>query len=164
MIKSKPCTVEDCNNPRWAKGLCKRHQSLRTDGKAPKGIKKITDKGIKKKKLKASLWPTDMAFYLEIWMERPHVCFNCNKDLGDKPLTLYFDHILEKGSRKYAHLRHVKENICLLCWDCHSSKTMHPKLKELRNKTIELLCDTHSEIQKEDLQKNTSLIPVPQIL
>lgn len=135
MIKSKPCAVDDCTSPRFAKGLCKRHQSLRTDDKKPKGLKKITEKGKEKKELKKALYPTDMAFYFGIWNKRPHVCYNCDKDLGARPLTLYFDHILEKGSPKYAHLRYEEDNICLLCWDCHTNKALIPKLVKLREDT-----------------------------
>lgn len=137
MIKSKPCSQYGCGRPRFAKGLCKAHQSLRTDGKAPKALKKSTTKSRVKKDLKKALWPTDAAFYFEIWMERPHICENCSCDLGNKPLSLYFDHILEKGNPKYAHLRHEKGNISLLCWDCHTNKALIPKLVELREKTKE---------------------------
>lgn len=136
MIKSKPCTVEGCENPRFAKGFCKSHQKLRTD-KKPKSIKKQTEKGKEKKELKKALYPNDMAFYFGIWNKRPHVCYNCAKDLGVKPLTLYFDHILEKGNKKYEHLRYVEDNICLLCWDCHTNKALLPKLIELKQKTKE---------------------------
>ena len=144
MIKSKPCTVEGCNNPRFAKGFCKNHQSLRTD-KKPKGLKKRTEKAQEKINLKKELFPTDMAFYLKVWMSRPHVCEACGKSLGDKPKTYNFDHILEKGNKKYAHLRHVEENICLLCFDCHTDKALHPALVELREKTKEKLGSTPSE-------------------
>jgi 5-methylcytosine-specific restriction endonuclease McrA len=139
MIKSKPCTVEGCERPRFAKGYCKVHQGLRTD-KKPKTLKKRTEKGQEKKELKKALFPNDMAFYLRIWMKRPHECYNCGKNLGIKPLTLYFDHILEKGNPKYEHLRHVEENICLLCWDCHTNKALLPKLTQLREETKEKLC------------------------
>lgn len=43
MIKSKPCIVHNCSNPRFAKGYCKWHQILRTD-KKPTGIKKVSEK------------------------------------------------------------------------------------------------------------------------
>lgn len=137
MIKSKPCTVDGCSQPRWAKGFCKRHQSLRTDGKKPKPIKARSVAGQKKIELKKDLYPNDMAFYFKIWMKRAHVCYNCGCDLGNKPLTLYFDHILEKGTEKYAHLRYEEDNICLLCWDCHTNKALLPKLVALREKTKE---------------------------
>jgi hypothetical protein len=130
--------VDGCEYPRWAKGLCKRHQFLRTD-RRPKALKKISEKGKVKKELKKALYPTDMAFYLTIWMERPHKCYNCDKDLGLKPYTYYFDHILEKGADKYKHLRYEKNNICLLCIDCHTNKAIIPRLMELREDTKKAL-------------------------
>lgn len=120
MIKSKPCTVEGCSQPRFAKGYCKRHQSLRTD-KKPKALKKISEKGKIKKELKKELVQNDMSFYLKIWLARPHVCTFCKCDLGVKPKTYYFDHILEKQA--FPGLRHDEENIQLLCLECHSNKT-----------------------------------------
>ena len=142
MIKSKPCLAESCNNPRFRGGYCKNHQRLRED-KKPASLKKVSSKGKEKKELKKALYPTDMAFYFGIWNKRPHVCYNCDKDLGARPLTLYFDHILEKGNPKYAHLRHNEDNICLLCWDCHGTKSngvLSKKLKQLRQDTILKLC------------------------
>lgn len=135
MIKSKPCTVEGCKNPRFAKGFCTRHQSLRTD-KKPKGLSKTrSPKAQAKVDLKKELHPTDMAFYLKVWENRPHICQCCGTQLIGKPKTYYFDHILEKGNKKYEHLRHVEENISLLCWDCHTNKALHPVLSELRAET-----------------------------
>lgn len=134
MIKSKPCTVDDCNNPRFAQGYCKRHQSLRTD-KKPKGIKKITEKGKVKKELKKALVENDMSFYLTLWLKREHKCEECDCNLGSKPSTYNFDHILEKQS--YPELRHNEENIQLLCLQCHGTKTngIHsPRMKELIKK------------------------------
>lgn len=156
LIKSKPCTADNCTNPRFAKGYCKNHQNLRTD-KKPKGIRKISEKGQLKKEVKKALFPTDMAFYLEIWMERDHECYNCGKKLGPKPLTLYFDHILEKGVKKYEHLRHVKENICILCWDCHTNKARLPQLVSLRERTKQLLCGGDRDIPSETNEPEGSL-------
>ncbi len=118
----------------WARGMLKE---CAYKDKKPKGLKKISDKGKAKKELKKALFPNDAAFYFGIWSKRPHVCFNCGKDLGERPLTLYFDHILEKGNLRYEHLRHNEDNICLLCWDCHTNKSLLPKLVDLREKTKE---------------------------
>ena len=135
MIKSKPCTVDGCSQPRWAKGFCKKHQALRVDGKAPKKIKKISEKGKQKKELKKELVQNDMAFYLKIWLKRPHKCEECGCNLESKPKLYNFDHILEKQS--HPKLRHVEDNIQLLCLPCHSTKTngiLSPRMKELIKK------------------------------
>lgn len=138
MIKSKPCTVENCVQPRWAKGLCKRHQSLRTDGKAPKGIKKISEKGVKKKKLKKELFENDAAFYFRIWSSRPHICFETGKQLGKMNLCM-FHHILPKQS--YPEFRHCDWNIVLLDPDIHNQVEtrldMCPAVERLTNELKE---------------------------
>lgn len=138
MIKSKICTAEGCTNPRFAKGFCTRHQSLRVD-KKPKSINKRTQKAQEKIDLKKALFPTDAAFYLQVWNSRPHVCQCCGNPILGKPKTYNFDHILEKGNKKYAHLRHVAENIAILCIDCHSNKALKPSMVKLREETKEKL-------------------------
>lgn len=83
-------------------------------------------------------------FFLFIWNNKlPHKCYNCDKYLGNEPLSYMFDHILEKGIEKYKHLFLEKENICYLCLECHDNKTrgfLSEKLISLRDKTIQKLC------------------------
>jgi hypothetical protein len=57
--------------------------------------------------------------FLEIWNERFHYCENknCHKWLGYEPKAIFFSHRKSKGS--YPELRLCKENIDLLCADCH---------------------------------------------
>lgn len=57
--------------------------------------------------------------FLEIWNERPHYCTNtnCKEYLGEEPLTHYFAHLKSKGA--HGELRLNKDNITLLCFDCH---------------------------------------------
>lgn len=117
MIKSKPCEVYGCSNPRFAKGYCLRHQSLRTD-KKPKPLKKVSEKGKVKKVLKKALVQTDMAFYFEIWEKRPHVCFETGKQLGNRPAITMFHHVLPKQS--YPQFRHCEWNIVILHPDVHN--------------------------------------------
>lgn len=94
--------------------------------KRSKGLKRTPLKRMsnkRKEKLEAEKQQLidDKKFYMEIWSERPHVCSCCNKYLGKEPLTVYFDHILEKS--KYPELRHNKLNIWLLCMECHDNKS-----------------------------------------
>jgi len=74
-----------------------------------------------KKKAREEQHNLDKAFYMSIWESRPHYCVSCNKYLGSEPSTYNFDHILEKA--KYPELRYEKNNIGLLCLQCHGSKT-----------------------------------------
>lgn len=79
-------------------------------------IRKITPK---KKKEKEELHFEDKIFYDHIWRERKHVCEMCNKELGFQLYWNYMHHILEKGRRAYAHLRHERLNIIVVCQNCH---------------------------------------------
>ena len=81
-----------------------------------KGINKIS---LKKSKEKEEIHGLDDTFYKEIWSERPHKCKMCNVPLGFTLHWNFMHHILEKGRRVYEHLRHEKENIIVVCQNCH---------------------------------------------
>lgn len=71
--------------------------------------------------------------FLEIWEERPHRSEVSGAPLGNEPLSWMFDHLLEKGSPKYRHLKYEKRNIKLVTFEEHSLKTAGnplPKHKE----------------------------------
>src|SRR5580698_11257486 len=116
----KICNHDGCNYNQFGGGFCKFHQfkrkdfqtisfsrNVKLDGKRifKKKPRKITEKQKIKNKKKAKLSEKDKLFWAAIWEEREHVCYNCGCYLGEEPLTLFFDHILEKGSQLYAHLR-----------------------------------------------------------
>lgn len=158
MIKSNPCTVEGCSNPRFAKGYCKLHQSLRTD-KKPKGIRRISEKGKIKKELKKELVQNDMSFYFTIWQNRPHICYETGKNLGVKPLITMFHHVLPKQS--YPEFRHCEWNIVLLHPDVHNQVETNidkcPKVKKL----TEELKQTHGKMAKKAVASSEmSLDPI----
>lgn len=72
-------------------------------------------------------------FFSEIWSERPHYSEVSGKWLGNEINSCFFDHLLEKGTDRYAHLRYEKENILLVTPDEHAAKTNGfplPKHKE----------------------------------
>jgi hypothetical protein len=70
--------------------------------------------------------------FLEIWQERPHICINCKEPLGDEPIVSFFSHIKSKGS--HSELRLDKNNIELLCFDCHYTKEFSTKEKYNKRK------------------------------
>lgn len=138
---AKVCSSENCSNPVFSHEFCRNHQYLRTDSKKPKAISKMSSKK-REYVLNAAkeLKKLDQQFYLSIWEERPHYCSNpdCKKFLGHEPRTYFFDHLAEKA--KYPELRHEKNNIVLLCGDCHSMKTggkILPYMAELINNVLE---------------------------
>lgn len=59
-------------------------------------------------------------FFLSIWNKRKHYCENCKKWLGNEPLSYMFDHVLPKY--KHEDLKFEKENIILVCLECHDNK------------------------------------------
>lgn len=84
----------------------------------------------------------DWAFFLEIWNEREHICYETGQPLyGDPPPTLYFHHVLEK--EKYPQYRYKKWNIVLVTWEthskCHNNIDFAPKVKAYRDKLIKKL-------------------------
>lgn len=106
----------------------------------PKAIKKMSEKGKFKMILKKELLEEDKKFYTEIWTKRyfiesadnpgtykrlvkPH-CDVCANLLPDEPNLMYFHHILEK--RNFPELRHVPENIAILCPECHNMYETYP--------------------------------------
>lgn len=115
----RTCRIENCYFPVFSKGYCKFHQYK-------KGISSAKSKtiGLKPTKVKydKELVKQDREFYMEIWKERFHVCYSCGAAIY-KPRTYNFHHLLEKGVERYAHLRHEKKNIMILCGDCHASTT-----------------------------------------
>jgi len=60
--------------------------------------------------------------FLEIWDEREHYCDNCRMYLGSVPKAHYFAHIKPKST--HPKLRLDKNNIKLLCYDCHYALDM----------------------------------------
>lgn len=55
--------------------------------------------------------------FIEIWYERLHYCSNCKIYLGQEPKAYMFSHDKAKSIR--GDLRLEKNNITLLCFDCH---------------------------------------------
>ena len=106
MIPRKKKICKDCGKEDYifSKGRCKycASKSYKKPGPSKKAKAKID---------------IDTHFYEEIWGERFHYCEECHKELGDKWERYMFSHILSKGS--HPSLRHDKDNINLLCLDCH---------------------------------------------
>lgn len=73
----------------------------------------------KRRKIKESRPSGEKELFLEIWRERTHYCHRCGKYLGETPRSFYFSHIKSKGA--YPELRLNKDNIELLCQECHSA-------------------------------------------
>lgn len=102
--KKKPCSECGEHQYIWSKGRCKQCAS--------KSYRKLGPSKNVSEKIDA-----DTRFYDEVWSERMHICEECMRDLGSRWERYMFSHILSKGS--HPSLRHDKENINILCFDCH---------------------------------------------
>lgn len=140
MLKSKPCSYEGCNMPVWANKLCRIHgnkeytlssSSLKSSGRINRQSEKHRSKAIERKQYGEDM----MAFFLKIWEERPHYCYETGVFLGDEPNTMFFDHVLPKSV--YKTLAFTDENILLLHPDTHAQKHVDidktPKVKAYRD-------------------------------
>ena len=127
------CDGCERTTPVNSKHLCLDCQYFKTHGqtrfeaileKKKEQINKVVIK--KKKSLKTIKKPKESEYdvFLEIWNEREHTCSNCKADLEKyvdqetgNPSAIIFSHIRGKGAAP--ELRRDKNNIELLCPDCH---------------------------------------------
>lgn len=72
--------------------------------------------------------------FYEIWIERTHICANCNCALSDEAKTWNFSHIKPKST--HPELRLDKNNIQLLCYECHYAHDFQSKEKYEKRKNI----------------------------
>lgn len=119
MIKKKK-VCKNCNVEQfiWKAGLCKSCSSILNP---PKKISyksaKQKIKDVEKKKYTIK----QFNLFYDIWAKRRHYCESCGLWLGNEPLSIFFDHLLEKS--KYEQFALMEENIFLCCYNCHSKKT-----------------------------------------
>jgi len=148
MLKAKKCSQEGCEAPCWSKDFCKSHSLPKhttlirdTPLSKRKGFRKQSEK-FREKAIERKQYGEDMmAFFLEIWGEREHVCYETGTYLGEEPNTMFFHHLLFKS--KYPEYCFLKENIVLLLPDIHAQ--MHtdpskcPKTLQLLNQVTDAL-------------------------
>lgn len=106
LINNKFKICKGCNKPRiyFTVGYCE-YCSIKNsikNGKPPYKYKRKTT--------------GELALFKQIWMERPHICTNCQD-----PIKYFnvgnFSH--NKSKKQHSELRLVKTNIRILCLICH---------------------------------------------
>lgn len=90
--------------------LCRCCNDKRLNSNKPK-------KQLSKQTSKTKKSTGEREMFLEIWSERPHICVECGKRLGENPRVHFFSHIKPKST--HPELRLDKTNVRLLCWECH---------------------------------------------
>lgn len=103
IVNKTRCLCDSCNYKRLHNGLSRFEYKLVTGRKLCQTRRKNTG---------------EAQLFKEIWAERPHVCAHCGRQLSDPMRAGYFSHIHSKGARP--DLRLCKDNIELLCLECHS--------------------------------------------
>ncbi len=98
---------------------------------------KVTEVIKRKKKTQVEIdaqkeqYEKDWQFFLSIWSVRPHKCQVTGEWLGNDPKSIFFDHLLPKGLKKYEHLRYEPRNIALVTSDIHMQKDSKPHPRHL---------------------------------
>lgn len=143
MIKSKKCNVEGCRQSRFSSGFCKSHQSLNTT-KPPKSLKKISEKGIVKKKEKKEYTQKQFKLFEEFYeLHQTKRCFECNKIIFQLT-SCNVHHCLPK--HLYKSIALDTSYWVLVCFDCHQSTETNinntPKIKEHTVKLKEIYLES----------------------
>lgn len=130
----KKCPLKRSNSTLSRKSTLQAHSSLN------KGRKTLKARPVSEevKELERAQTEAMWSMFESVWSKREHRCSNpeCRKWLGDELKSIYTDHILEKGTEIYKHLRYEEGNIVLVCWECHTDKG-NGKLNEWYRKLIE---------------------------
>lgn len=114
----KTCSIENCNNPIWSKGVCKNHMIKKSmnDGKA---VRMSTISNKKTNSVQNNRHNQQREMFLNIWKKKRHYSEVSNTYLGSEPMSTYFHHILPK--EKYPEACFDEENIILLTLEEHSN-------------------------------------------
>lgn len=129
MIQKKKKNCKNCKTEQfiWKAGLCKSCSSILNPPK------KISYKSAKQKIKdieKKEYTSKQFSMFYDIWAKRRHYCESCGLWLGNEPLSIFFDHLLEKS--KYEQFALMEENIFLCCGDCHTKRHLgYPTIKHL---------------------------------
>ena len=102
----------------WSKGMLK---NCYLKSNTPKKIQYKSAKQKIKDTEKKEYTNKQFEMFLNIWSKRRHYCESCGLWLGNEPLSIFFDHLLEKSVYKEFAL--LEENIYLCCGECHTKKT-----------------------------------------
>jgi hypothetical protein len=104
---------------------------------------RIPKKSEKQKKVTAE----DIAFFKEIWDERPHYSEVSGEFLGHEFNVCFMSHILTKGS--YPRFRYHKRNIILMSFEEHQewefTDRKDPKWNEIRDLSEELVIEYYNK-------------------
>lgn len=118
----------------WSSGFLKQ---CFLKSKPQKVIKKYSEKGLEKKKLKIENTEKLHTWFQKLWETEPHYSEISGVWLGNENSSAYWHHIIPKSSNKDAEFD--RENIVRLTLDEHTIVEANPLKYELVNKKREML-------------------------
>ena len=119
MIKQKKKICLGCNTPQYIFSWGKCKTCYNKEYKKP--IKKISEKGLKKKKLKTENTKLVHQVMYNWWLKQSkNECMSCGCKLPKEFHTWMVDHLLEKSN--YEEFDKDERNFFLCCLDCHTLK------------------------------------------
>jgi ribosomal protein L37E len=133
MIKQKKKLCVECGKEAYifSKGRCKSCTPNKSIKKSYNHIKKISEKGIERQKIKTENTKKLHEFMYQWYLKQnPKQCWACNTQLYGEFSTAWVDHLLMKS--KHKDLEFEENNFFLCCLSCHSLKENgFPKPKHL---------------------------------
>lgn len=149
MIKQKKKICLGCNTPQyifsWGKcKTCYNKYYKKPIKKSNKPIKKISEKGLEKKKLKSENTKKLHNWFQELWKNEPHYSEISGKWLGDENSSCFWHHILPKNSHKKAEFD--RENIIRLTFEEHQEVEQNPLKFEEVNKRRKILKEKYGKL------------------
>lgn len=106
-LKRKTALSSRNNNLKRGKSLAKKSK------KFLEGVEARQEEGRKMLELFQLHWDTHPDKKCEV----------CDKQLYGENLTIYHEHLLDKGIQRYEHLKFEIDNLALVCGTCHACKT-----------------------------------------
>lgn len=131
----KICSVENCNQPVWGKGLCKHHIPKSSLSKKKSNLKSSNISTSANKKEASNKMKE---FFMYVWSKKPHISEISYTPLGNELKSIFFHHVLLKS--KYKEAMYDEDNIILLTFQEHQEvhSNMY-KFEEINKRRIELL-------------------------
>lgn len=138
MIKSKKkCDVSGCNFGVFSGSKCYYHHQKKPLKKSNKSIKKVSEKGLEKKKLKTEKTKKLHEWFQELWENEPHYSEVSGKWLGNSNSSAFWHHIISKSSTPEAEFD--RENIIRLTLDEHTQVEFNPTIfEEVNQRRVKL--------------------------
>lgn len=143
----KQCKIEDCESQIFGLGLCLYHYKIEKSKTAKSlkrsPLKKISEKGIEKKKEKAILTDLQFKMFKEVYDETPiKKCYECNYNVDGKS-SGNFHHLLYKS--QFPQFRLEKWNIIITCLNCHSQTHLDIKKTPRIEKLTEIIKEKYNK-------------------